>query len=61
MRIVLDDQKNGVAGFEIEPVVRQLLDRRAPASRPAAPATALVLQSALVRGATVGPEYFSGR
>ena len=26
MRIVLDDQQDGVAGFEIEPVVRQLLD-----------------------------------
>ena len=26
MRVVFDDQKNGVAGLEIEPVVRQLLD-----------------------------------
>ena len=26
MRIVLDDQKNGVAGFEAQPIVRQLLD-----------------------------------
>ncbi len=26
MRIVLDDQKNGISRFEIEPVVRQLFD-----------------------------------
>jgi hypothetical protein len=26
MRIVFDDQENGVSGFEIQPVVRQLLD-----------------------------------
>ncbi len=26
MRIVLDDQKNCIPGFEIQPVVRQLLD-----------------------------------
>ena len=40
MRVVLDDQENGVAGLEIEPVVRQLLDdallgrgRQSPARR----------------------------
>ena len=61
MRIVLDDQEDGVSRFEIEPVVRQLLDdpllrrcdlqRRRDANGDGAGA----------RGATVGPEYFSGR
>jgi hypothetical protein len=26
MRIILDNQQDGIAGFEIEPVIRQLLD-----------------------------------
>ena len=61
MRIVLDDQKDGVAGFEIEPVVGDLLDRRAPGSAAAAPAPCCTATARMTRGATVGPEYFSGR
>ena len=61
MRIVLDDQQDGVSRFEIEPVVRQLLDdtflRRDLQGRRRAVGTT----AAGARGATVGPEYFSGR
>ena len=31
VRIVLDDQQDAVAGLDLQPVVRDLLDRRAPA------------------------------
>ena len=60
MRIVLDDQENRVARFEIEPVVRQLLDHpflRGNLQRRRVPNGV----EAGARGATVGPEYFSGR
>ena len=61
MRVVFDDQQNGVAGFEIQPVVRQLLDdpllRRDRQRR----RRAVLGRARWTRGATVGPEYFSGR
>ena len=38
MRIVLDDQQDGVAGFKIEPVIGQLLDDTFLGRRPARPA-----------------------
>ena len=61
MRIVLDDQQDGVSRLEIEPVVRQLLDdpllRRATCSA----GVDAKGDGAGTRGATVGPEYFSGR
>ena len=62
MRIVLDDQQDGVPGFEIEPVVRQLLDDTLLGRRPAsAGAVVWNAEPAGARDATVGPEYFSGR
>ena len=61
MRVVLDDQQNGVAGFEVEPVVRKLLDdallRRGRLRR----GNAVLRRHCTTRRHTVGPEYFSGR
>ncbi len=60
MRIVLDDQQDGVAGLEIEPVVGQLLDDARLLGRGLQRRRGRILRCAQ-RGAIVGPEYFSGR
>ena len=61
MRVVLDDQEDGIARFEVEPVIRNLLDdallRRGRHRR----RRCRIAMTELTRGATVGPEYFSGR
>ena len=61
MRIVLDDQEDGISRLEIEPVVRQLLDDPLLRGRGLQAGAVAKDDGAGTRSATVGPEYFSGR
>ena len=61
MRVVLDDQENGVAGFEIEPVVRQLLDDALLGCDLQHRRRAVLRRASEAAAPPSGPEYFSGR
>ena len=57
MRIVLDDEQDGIAGLDFQPVVGNLLDACVP---PIPPASATAL-AATGRGAVAEPTYLIGR
>ena len=58
MRIVLDDEQHAIAGLDFQPVVGNLLDRRAPPTYARGVGTAL---AAAGRGAVADPTYLIGR
>ncbi len=63
VRIVLDDQQDGIAGLDVEPVVRDLLDDAFLRSRQSA-AQGPAAADGGERGRAAhrsGPTYFSGR
>ena len=63
VRIVLDDQQQRIAGLDIQPVVRDLLDRALGRGRQQTRSAERIGSGASSAGRTApdGPTYFSGR
>jgi hypothetical protein len=62
VRIVLDDEQNGVAGLDLQPVVGDVLDGRSARARERGGTVRIGrIASGLGAGRVGGPTYFTGR